>query len=49
MFRGTNEWNGVWRGACYHFCMETWIGAIVFLVIWIGLQVWVLPRLGVPT
>ena len=27
---------------------DIWV-AIVFLVLWVLLQVWVLPRLGVPT
>jgi len=29
--------------------METALSLIAFLVIWIVLQTWVLPRLGVPT
>jgi uncharacterized membrane protein len=29
--------------------METVLSLIAFLVIWIVLQTWVLPRLGVPT
>jgi len=29
--------------------METWIGFLIFFVIWIALQTWLLPRLGVPT
>jgi hypothetical protein len=29
--------------------METWVTLLVFLVVWIALQAWVLPRLGVPT
>jgi hypothetical protein len=29
--------------------MDSWIGLLIFLVVWIALQVWVLPRLGVPT
>jgi len=29
--------------------METWIGFLIFFVVWIALQTWLLPRLGVPT
>lgn len=29
--------------------MENWLGMAVFLVVWVALQVWVLPKLGVPT
>ncbi len=29
--------------------MDSWIGPLVVLVVWIVLQAWVLPRLGVPT
>jgi hypothetical protein len=29
--------------------MESLIGLLVFMFVWIALQVWVLPRLGVPT
>jgi hypothetical protein len=29
--------------------MDSWIGPLVVLVVWILLQTWVLPRLGVPT
>jgi hypothetical protein len=29
--------------------MENWFGMLAFLVIWVALQVWVLPKLGVPT
>lgn len=29
--------------------MDSWVGIIVFLVLWVALQVWILPRLGVPT
>jgi hypothetical protein len=29
--------------------MDGLIGALVFLAAWVALQVWVLPRLGVPT
>lgn len=29
--------------------METWIAIVVFFVVWIALQTWILPRLGVPT
>jgi hypothetical protein len=29
--------------------MENWGGMVAFLVIWVALQVWVLPKLGVPT
>lgn len=29
--------------------MENWVGMVAFLVIWVALQVWVLPKLGVPT
>lgn len=29
--------------------MDGWLGYVLFAVIWIVLQVWVLPRAGVPT
>jgi hypothetical protein len=29
--------------------MESWLGPVVFVVLWLVLQTWVLPRLGVPT
>jgi len=29
--------------------METALSLVAFLVIWIVIQIWVLPRLGVPT
>jgi hypothetical protein len=29
--------------------METWIAIVVFFVVWVALQTWILPRLGVPT
>jgi hypothetical protein len=29
--------------------MDSWVGPLVILVVWVVLQVWVLPRLGVPT
>jgi hypothetical protein len=29
--------------------MDSWVGPLLILVVWIVLQVWVLPRLGVPT
>jgi hypothetical protein len=29
--------------------METWIGVVLIMVVWFVLQVWFLPRLGVPT
>lgn len=29
--------------------MDNWIGMAAFLGIWVALQVWVLPKLGVPT
>jgi hypothetical protein len=29
--------------------MDSWLGLLAFLAIWIALQTWVLPRLGVPT
>lgn len=29
--------------------MDSWLGPLVILGVWIVLQVWVLPRLGVPT
>jgi hypothetical protein len=29
--------------------MENWFGMAAFLVVWVALQVWVLPKLGVPT
>lgn len=39
--------SGVWFAS--KTGMDTWVALIVFLVVWIALQVWVLPRLGVPT
>jgi hypothetical protein len=29
--------------------MDTWLGFVAFLGVWIVLQTWVLPKLGVPT
>jgi hypothetical protein len=29
--------------------MGSEIGLLIFLVVWVVLQVWLLPRLGVPT
>jgi hypothetical protein len=29
--------------------MDGWLGIIIFIAVWIVLQSWVLPRLGVPT
>lgn len=29
--------------------MESWVGILVVFVVWIVLQTWLLPRLGVPT
>jgi hypothetical protein len=29
--------------------LESWIATVLILVGWVALQVWVLPRLGVPT
>jgi hypothetical protein len=29
--------------------MESWVGFLVFFVVWVALQSWILPRLGVPT
>jgi hypothetical protein len=29
--------------------MDSWIGFAVVVVVWTLLQVWLLPRLGVPT
>jgi hypothetical protein len=29
--------------------MDSWLGPLLVLVVWIVLQGWVLPRLGVPT
>jgi len=29
--------------------MDNWITGLAFLVVWFGLQAWLLPRLGVPT
>jgi hypothetical protein len=29
--------------------MDGWLGIIVFVAVWIALQRWVLPKLGVPT
>jgi hypothetical protein len=29
--------------------MDQWIGFVVFLAVWVVLQRWVLPKLGVPT
>ena len=29
--------------------MDSWIGLLVAVAAWTAIQVWVLPRLGVPT
>jgi hypothetical protein len=29
--------------------LESWLGTLLVLIGWVALQVWVLPRLGVPT
>ncbi len=29
--------------------METFFALLAFLVVWLALQLWVLPKLGVPT
>jgi hypothetical protein len=29
--------------------LESWVGTALILIGWVALQVWVLPRLGVPT
>ena len=29
--------------------MNEWVGLLVMVVAWMGLQAWLLPRLGVPT
>jgi hypothetical protein len=29
--------------------MDSWIGFVVFLALWIVVQRWLLPKLGVPT
>jgi hypothetical protein len=29
--------------------MDSWIGLVIVVAAWIAIQVWVLPRLGVPT
>jgi len=29
--------------------VESWVGTVLILAGWVALQVWVLPRLGVPT
>jgi hypothetical protein len=29
--------------------MDGWLGIVAFLTVWIVLQAWLLPRLGVPT
>jgi hypothetical protein len=29
--------------------MDSWLGIIVFIAVWMVLQRWVLPKLGVPT
>jgi hypothetical protein len=29
--------------------MDSWVGFLVILVVWIVLQTWLLPRFGVPT
>ena len=29
--------------------MDSWIGLLVVVAAWVAIQVWVLPRLGVPT
>ncbi len=29
--------------------MESWLGPLIILAVWYLVQVWLLPRLGVPT
>ena len=29
--------------------LDGWLGPLAILVVWVALQAWVLPRLGVPT
>jgi hypothetical protein len=29
--------------------MNSWLGFVVFFAVWVLLQVWLLPKLGVPT
>jgi hypothetical protein len=29
--------------------LDGWLGPLVILIVWVVLQTWVLPRLGVPT
>jgi len=29
--------------------MENWLGFVAFIAAWVVLQVWILPKLGVPT
>lgn len=29
--------------------LDGWLGPLVILIVWVALQAWVLPRLGVPT
>lgn len=29
--------------------MDSWIGLLIFLGVWLGLQTWLLPKLGVST
>jgi len=29
--------------------MPDWLGLAIVLAVWVALQVWILPRLGVPT
>jgi len=29
--------------------MGDWLGVVIVLAVWMGLQLWVLPRLGVST
>jgi hypothetical protein len=29
--------------------MDNWVGFVIVLAVWTVLQVWLLPRLGVPT
>jgi len=29
--------------------MDAWFGPLLILIGWVALQIWVLPRLGVPT
>ena len=29
--------------------MESWVGFAIVVVVWTVLQVWLLPRMGVPT